>query len=87
MKSSVIKRNIDSILCTYQGNGYISIKDIYNNHSVNDIISGKFTDDVCSYCDDNCYNGHFSRWTNFGVDLVNDAIDFTNKIVSLKATF
>ena len=85
MKSSVIKRNIDSILDNYLCNGYVSIKDIYN-HSINDIISGKFTDDVISYCDNNCSNGHFSRWTNFGVDLVNDSIDFTNKIVSLKNT-
>ena len=86
MKNKAIRRNIDSILCNYQVNGYISIKDIYDNHTINDIVNGCFVNDVISYCDDNCSNGYFSRWTNFGVDLVNDAIDFTNKIADIKNT-
>ena len=63
-------------------NGCVSIVDFYRN--TDDVISGKFTDDVISFCDSNCSNGHFSRWTNFGVDLVNDAIDFTDKVIDIQ---
>ena len=57
----------------------ISIIDLYSGN-IDDILSGKFTDDVIYFCDTNCSNGHFSRWTNFGNDLVNDAIDFTSSV-------
>ena len=83
MKKSIIHKNITTILSKYSSNGYISIVDIYNGN-IDDIISGKFTNDVISFCDNNCNNGHFSRWTNFGVDLVNDAIDFTDKVIDLQ---
>ena len=84
MKKSIIKKNITAILAKYSNNnGCVSIVDFYN-HTVDDVINGKFTDDVISFCDSNCSNGHFSRWTNFGVDLVNDAIDFTDKVIDLQ---
>ena len=79
-----INDKVKKILNNYRSdNGYVSIVDFYN-HTVDDVINGKFIDDVVSYCDDNCSNGHFSRWTNFGVDLVNDAIDFTDKVIDLQ---
>lgn len=75
---------VKKILNQYSSdNGYVSISDIFN-HTVYDIISGKFTDDVISFCDSNCSNGHFSRWTNFGVDLVNCAISFTDRVIDLQ---
>ena len=74
---------VKKILNHYRSNnGCISIVDFYRN--TDDVINGKFTDDVVSYCDDNCSNGHFSRWTNFGVDLVNDATDFTDRVIDLQ---
>ena len=86
MKKSIIHKNIDTILTKYSNNsGYISIADIYNGN-IDDVISGKFTNDVISFCDSNCSNGHFSRWTNFGLDLVNDSIDFTKEISDLLIT-
>ena len=81
MKKSVLSKQINTIINQYSSdNGCVSIVDIYNsyNHSVDDVVNGKFTDDVISFCDSNCSNGHFSRWTNFGLDLVNCAIDFTS---------
>ena len=63
-------------------NGYVSIVDFYRN--TDDVLSGKFTDDVISFCDSNCANGHFSHWTNFGNDLVNCAISFTDRVIDLQ---
>ena len=84
MKKSIINKNITTILAKYSSNnGYVSIVDFYN-HTVDDVVSGKFTDDVISFCDSNCSNGHFSRWTNFGIDIVNDAISFTKEIIDLQ---
>ena len=84
MKKSVINKNITTILAKYSSNaGYISIADIYNGN-IDDVISGKFTNDVIYFCDSNCSNGYFSRWTNFGVDLVNDSISFTKEIIDLQ---
>ena len=86
MKKSIIQKNIANILTKYSSNnGYISIVDLYTGN-INDVISGKFTNNVISFCDSNCSNGYFSRWTNFGVDLVNDAIDFTKEIIDLSST-
>ena len=83
MKKSVIQKNIAAILAKYSSNdGYISIIDIYHGN-IDDIISGKFTNDVISFCDSNCSNGYFSRWTNFGENLVNDSISFTKEISDL----
>ena len=70
---------VKKILNHYRSNnGCVSIVDFYRN--TDDVLSGKFTDDVISFCDSNCANGHFSRWTNFGLDLVNCAIDFTSSV-------
>ena len=86
MKKSVLAKNVKSVINKYSScTNCVSIVDIFN-HTVDDVISGKFTDDVISYCDSNCSNGHFSRWTNFGVDLVNDAISFTEEIGDLLMT-
>ena len=79
-----INNKVKRILNQYSSdNGCISIVDIFN-HTIDDAINGKFIDDVISYCDDNCSNGYFSRWTNFGVDLVNDAISFTDRVIDLQ---
>lgn len=87
MKTNIIQKNISNILTKYsRNNGCISIVDIYNRESISDIIGGKFTESVKSFCDYNCNNDPFSRWTNFGVDLVNDAIDFTKEISDLLIT-
>ena len=86
MKKSIIHKNITTILSKYSNNGYISIVDIYNCESVSDIIGGKFVESVKRFCDSNCSNGHFSRWTNFGENLVNDAINFTEEISDLLNT-
>ena len=75
---------VKKILNHYRSNtGCVSIVDFYN-HTVDDVINGKFTDDVISFCDSNCSNGHFSRWTNFGVDLVNCARSFTDRVIDLQ---
>ena len=75
---------VKKILNQYSNdNGYVSIVDIFN-HTVDDVINGKFTDDVISFCDSNCSNGHFSRWTNFGNDLVNCAISFTDRVIDIQ---
>ena len=80
MKKSVLSKHIKTIINKYSSDtGCVSIADIYN-HTVDDVVNGKFTDDVISFCDSNCSNGHFSRWTNFGLDLVNCAIDFTSSV-------
>ena len=80
MKKSVLSKQIKTIINKYSSDtGCVSIADIYN-HTVDDVVNGKFTDDVISFCDSNCSNGQFSRWTNFGLDLVNCAIDFTSSV-------
>ena len=87
MKKSIIQKNIATILTKYSNNnGYISIVDIYNCEIVSDIIGGKFVESVKRFCDSNCSNGHFSRWTNFGNNLVTDAISFTIDISDLLIT-
>ena len=77
-------KKVKRILNQYSNNtGNVSIVDLFD-HTIADVINGKFIDDVVSYCDSNCSNWHFSRWTNFGVDLVNDATDFTDRVVDLQ---
>ena len=84
MKKSVLSKHIKTIINKYSSDtGCVSIADIYN-HTVDDVVNGKFTDDVISFCDSNCSNGHFSRWTNFGVNLANDATDFTDRVIDLQ---
>ena len=84
MKKSVLAKNVRSIINKYSSStNCVSIIDLYTGN-IDDILSGKFTNDVISFCDSNCSNGHFSRWTNFGVDLVNDAIDFTSSVNELR---
>ena len=84
MKTKITNDKVKTILNQYSSdNGCVSIVDIFN-HTVDDVINGKFTDDVISFCDSNCSNGHFSRWTNFGIDIVNDAISFTKEIIDLQ---
>ena len=84
MKKSVLAKNVKSIINKYSSRtNCVSIVDLYTGN-IDDILSGKFTNDVISFCDSNCSNGHFSRWTNFGVDLVNDAISFTKDISDLR---
>ena len=84
MKKSVLAKNVKSIINKYSSRtNCVSIIDLYTGN-IDDILSGKFTNDVISFCDSNCSNGHFSRWTNFGVDLVNDAIDFTSSVNELR---
>ena len=76
------KNKVKKILNQYRSNtGCVSIVDFFT--TVDDVLSGKFTYDVISFCDSNCSNGHFSRWTNFGADLVNDAVSFTDKVRGL----
>ena len=80
MKKSVLSKQIKTIINKYSSDtGCVSIGDIYN-HTVDEVVNGKFTDDVISFCDSNCSNWPFSRWTNFGLDLVNCAIDFTSSV-------
>ena len=85
MKKSIVQKNITTVLSKYSSNnGCISIVDLYNGEKVNDITNLEFVESVKSFCDSTCNNQPHSRWTNFGVDLVNDAISFTNEIVDLK---
>ena len=76
--------NIAAILDKYSRNdGYTSIKDLYQNESVDEIVYGDFIDSVEAYLDNNCANGFQSRWTNFGYALFDAAVDFTDEIIEL----
>lgn len=55
-------------------NGYIRVVDIVpDTTDVDDILPM-----VEEYLDENCSNGHYSRWTSFGNDLYNDAVALVN---------
>ena len=78
------KINIEAILDKYSRNdGYTSLKDLYQNESVDEIVYGDFIDSVEAYLDSNCTNGYQSRWTNFGYVLFDAAVDFTDEVIEL----
>ena len=81
MKKSIATKDISEILDKYCANdGLVTIKDIYSGETVDEILNGRFINSVEAYLDVNCSNGYFSRWTNFGDNLYNSALDFIEEI-------
>lgn len=57
--------------------GYVSLRDILTGYEYPETILSK----VSQWLDENCDNGHFSRWTDFGVGLYNDAEHWTEELI------
>lgn len=57
--------------------GYYSLSSILPK----DVRPEEVEDIVTEWLDANCDNGHFSRWTSFGVGIWTDAEDFTKDLL------
>lgn len=55
---------------------------------ITDFLSDVATDDVldatCEWLDENCANGHFSRWTSFGNNLYREACEYLQCLLDLR---
>jgi hypothetical protein len=58
--------------------GNIGIADLLDGRTQEYMTIGEFIDAVEDALDEQCSNGHFSRWTTFGNALYEDALNATS---------
>jgi hypothetical protein len=75
MKKNLRKQIFASVMEAKNDN-LIGLSDILSGNEHPEEIMNK----VCTYLDDNCGNGYFSRWTEHGNSIYNDAVKLAAKL-------